>query len=312
MKHKNNHLINTLLIIVIALLIVSCNKIKELDDKNPDLKMLEDGFKVSAAIGYCASLTHLVLTGNSVPDNIIFTAKESNFSNAGLIYINITSDNPLPYNNQIGDIIIGAIWDKQSQSGVMTVIFGNIDLINTQYKFYGVHTIPFIVEEETGNITTVFAKQDIVLGNGNDTILNLSFTNPQFNLETDRARETPPQNVFVAVSQNVWFVTVNQNQENLLYDDDYYINGGGQMIEATSTDGGITYHALIDTRFNYSKCSVNPLHGTGFIQKIKAGSGIDLGNITIDFHNSCDGKGYVTFALGTYILYLNKDVNLNF
>lgn len=312
MKLRHYNILLVFFLVILLSSTLSCKKLEDLTDNNPDLKMLEDGFKASAAIGYCASLAHLVLTGEEVPNNVTFSSNQSDYSRSGLIYVHVSSEYPLPFNNNIGDIIIAAIWDDLSQSGVMAVVFGDFDILNADYQFYGIQTVPFVVEENTGNITTVFARQDIVIGEGSDTILNLSLTNPQFNLETERARETPPENAFAAISQNVWFVTVNQNNRSLLYDDDFYISGGGQMAEARANEGGITYHALIDTRFNYSQCDKNPVHGTGFIQKLKAGTGIDLGNITIDFHKQCNGQGYVTAALGDYLKYWKRDVNLNF
>jgi hypothetical protein len=39
---------------------------------------------------------------------------------------------------------------------------------------------------------------------------------------------------------------------------------------------------------------------------------IDLGHITLDFHEHCDGKAYVEFGAGKYLKYIGRNVNLNF
>jgi hypothetical protein len=265
--------ISLLVLIFSLLLFSSCRKIKNIFNDNPDLLVLEQGFKSSIAMGYCASVVHSVFNHNTLPYNVTFTSKStSEFSNAGLIYIKTTALKPLPFNKQIGDIVIAAIWDYEEQSGVMSVVFGDVDFLNAEFNFYGIHTVPLITEEGTGDIITVYAKQDIIIGEGSDTLLNLNFSRPQFNLETERAGNTPPSDMFAAVKQNVWFVKVDQNDTfSDIYDDDYVISGGGQLAEVSDNSGGIQYHALIESKFNYLQCKKNPYSGYGFIQNIKAG-----------------------------------------
>jgi hypothetical protein len=303
------------IVFIIAILATtSCKKIKKFRDENPDLAVLEQGFKSSVAIGYCASLAHMAFTGNTLPENVIFKANNpGEFSKSGLIYVKVSEANPLPSNKNVGDIVIAALWDESDHSGVMSILFADIDLLNAEFKFYGLHTVPFIEEDGTGDIITVFAEQDIIIGEGNDTIINLSMSRPQFNLETDRAKEPEPDDVFAAVKQKVWFVKIDQSKTyNDIYDDTYIINGGGQIAEVTSSSGGIQYHALIGTTFNYAYCSRNPTSGNAFIQNIKAGDNINLGDIFLDFHDICDGQAYVDAAAGSYFPYFHRDVNLNF
>ena len=302
------------LFIITILSLSSCKKIKNIFDDNPDLLVLEQGFKSSAAIGYCASITHMVFTQGKLPGNVTFsTVNQSEYSGSALIYIDVSNTNPLPFNKNIGNIIIAALWDETDRSGVMSITFANIDLLNASFRFYGIHTVPFIEEKGTGDILTVFAQQDIIIGEGRDTILNLSMSRPQFNLEAERATEPQPTDVFAAVKQNVWFVKVDQNDTYTDISDDYYeISGGGQIAEVTGSGGGISYHALIKSGFNFAACQRNPTEGHGFIQNIKAGENVDLGHITLDFHGNCDGKAHTDAAIGKYTKYLGRDVNLNF
>ena len=108
---------------------------------------------------------------------------------------------------------------------------------------------------------------------------------------------------------------ISIDQKNTLsdiYDDAYMLSGGGQIAGASNNSGGVLYHALIDTRFSYSACKLNPVSGTGFIQNLQAsGSSVDLGNITLSFHGSCDGRANVNFATGKYVGSNGQNVNLN-
>ncbi len=303
-----------ILIILVTTSMNSCKKIDKWKDENPEIEPLKQGFKTAAAIGYCVSLATAVLSGDAIPDNVLL--KSSN-SNCGIIYVAIDENNPLPFNNHIGDIVIAYIWENDPigsrRNGVISIVFANMNIIGNLFKFYGIHTVPIIQDMETGKIMTVFAKQDIVFGEGSDTLLNLSMSNPQFSLELLRLDEEPPTDPFVAVSQNVWFISIDQQNTISLYDDSFVINGGGQIAEATSSSGGIQYHAMIETEFIFDQCTLNPIRGDAFIQNLKAGTTtIDLGSIYLTFHDRCDGKAYVNFAAGEYLNYIGRHVNLRF
>jgi len=291
----------------------SCKKIERLKDKNPEIEALKHGFKTSAAIGYCASLANMAFRGATLPGNVRFEENSSSeYSGFGLLYVNVSDNYPLPFNSNIGDIVIAAIGDKQNGEGVMSILFADIDLLNSEFEFHGIRSAPFIVDEN-GDIITVFAEQDIVIGEGDDTLLNLNMSRPMFNAELARTADPQPTDAFAAVRQNVWFIKIDQNNTfNDIYDDKYEINGGGQIAEVRDETGGIQYHALIETWFTYDDCHRNPTNGTGFIQNLKAGSEIDLGNITMDFHSKCDGQAQTIAATGKYLIYNGKEVNLHF
>jgi hypothetical protein len=288
----------------ILLGILSCNKLRDFDQK-PELESLQQGLKTSAAIGYCASIATSAYKGFGLPDNVIFD------KSSGLIYIKIDRDHPLPFNKNIGDIIIAGQWN--SNGGVMAILFANIDILGGNVKLYGLHLVPF--SERSDGIWAMFAKQDIVLENGSDTILNLgNITDLAFNTQLDRLNTGVPTDAFVAVKQNVWFINIDQNKTySNVYDDDITITGGGQIVEAKGASGGILYHAMLDTKVNYSECTLNPVSGYAFLQNFKAGGTpyIDLGNSLLSFHNSCDGKVHVDFSSGKYVGYNGKYISLD-
>ncbi len=316
MRTRYSYLANILFTFVILLSVISCKKASELR-RDPEIEPLKEGFRVSAAVGYCASLANTLFRGEPLPANVIYrSVNNSEYTGSGLMYVTINEQWPLPFNRTVGQIIIACLWNAgmngQDYDGVITAVFTDIDILNDKYNFVGIRTVP-VMQDENGNILTLFAEQDIIIGKGSDTLLNLSLSNPAFHSEISRLDETPPLDVFAAVKQNVWFINVNQNQTfNNVYDDEYTINGGGQLALASGTDGGIIYHAMIGVKFNPSGCDLNPLEGVGFIQDIRAGSSIDLGNIFLSFHDNCDGKARVEFSSGKYLTAIHRNVNLNF
>ena len=298
------------------ILLFSCKKAKEIN-QDPEIEPLKHGFKVSAAVGYCASLANSLFRGEDLPDNVIFqSGSNEDYSGSGIMYVTINSNYPLPFNSNIGQIIIPCLWntnyDNTEYSGVISTIFTDINILESKYEFRGIHTIP-VIELETGDILTLFAEQDIIIGEGSDTLLNLNLSNPQFNLELARLESEQPNNAFAAVKQNAWFISVDQNNTTSdIYDDEFTVNGGGQIASVASESGGILYHAMIGANFIHKTCELNPIGGVGFIQNLQVGAQLDLGHIFLNFHDLCDGKAFVEVATGKYITSNRRDVNINF
>jgi len=288
-----------------AILFCSCGKLTDYRQA-PELESLQQGIKTSAAIGYCASIVTSAFKGDALPDNVSFD------KSSGLIHIIIDESHPLPFNTNDGEIVIACLWN--GDGGVMSVLLGNLDILGGKAKLTGFYTVP-IIRADDEKIETLFAREDIILGNGSDTLLNLStVTLPVFNTELNRLNTTMPSDVFVAVKQNVWFVNVDRNNTvSDPYDDYVTVTGGGQIAEARGASGGVIYHALIDAKLNYSICDKNPVSGHALTQNFKAGGEpyIDLGNSYLSFHQNCDGKAHIELSTGKYLLYNNTDIDLN-
>ena len=303
---KTISILHKLLVILLILQFCSCNKIKEYNQE-PELESLQHGLKTSSAIGYCASVVMSVVESRELPENVVYD------KNTGLIYIKIDNNHPLPFNKNIGDIVIAFNWS--GRAGLMSVLFANIDLLGGNIKLYGLHLVPFVKQSEEEEICAIFTKQDIIIGNGSDTLLDMSnITDVVFNNKISQLNSEKPDNAFVAVKQNVWFINVDQNKTySNIYDDNITITGGGQIAEVKGASGGVIYHAMIETKINYSICAKNPVDGLAFSQNFKFGGEpyVDLGNSLLSFRNTCDGKAHVVVSTGKYMTYNNKDISLN-
>jgi len=290
--------------------LTSCKKWDEVN-YNPEIEPLIHGIKTSAAVGYCASVATAYFTDGIVPGNAIVSAgKKSSPAETMIMILTIDDSWPLPFNSYRGQITMAGIWN--GNGGIITALFTDMDLLGTLMLFRGIHTIP-LMDMGDGKIMTLFAEQDVIMGEGSDTLLHLNMEIAWMNVELERLDAGVPSDAFVAAKQNVWFISVNRNNTvSELYDDDYTINGGGQMARVTSSSGGVLYHALINAKFQHTLCEKNPVSGIGFIQNMEVGSDIDLGHIMLGFHDLCDGKADVDLATGKYFSSNFKTVNLNF
>jgi hypothetical protein len=297
-------------VVIILLSTLSCSKVDEFRQQ-PDLGPLDQGFRTSASIAYCVSLATQLFNGGPVPENVVFTrTSQPGYSGSGLIYVNVSENHPLPFTRNVGDMVIGGLWDGEN-GGVLSILFADVDILSGQTKLFGIHTIPVMRKKDTGETIAIFAEQDIVVGEGTDTLLNLGLSRIKFDAELNRLNQDQPSDVFVAATQNVWHLTIDPADSHALSDFAYEVTGGGQILTASNTSGGVLYHAMINTRFSFEQCRLNPMAGTAFIQNLKAGTILDLGNILLEFHSSCDGKAEVKFATGQYTAANGKDLHLN-
>lgn len=294
------------LLVFTSLVHLSCEKLGDYNQK-PELESLQQGLRTCTALGYCTSIAVSAAKGETLPGNAERNPK------TGLIYVNFNNGYPLPFNRHIGNAVI-AVLHGNNGAGLMSVLFADIDILGGKTKLYGLYAVPFIDEGESG-VRSVFVSQNIVVGYGSDTILNLgNITDIQFNEKIAPLNKQRTSDPFIAVKQNAWFIDIDLNQTpHDVYDDEIVINGGGQIVEARGATGGIVYHAMIDTKVNYSTCRLNPIDGYALSQNFKAGGPmlIDLGNSLLSFRNTCNGQAHVDVSLGKYIGYNNKYIDLN-
>lgn len=306
MKREIGFVTKTLALTALTLLFVSCNKLKEYDHK-PELESLRQGLKTSVAVAYCASLVNSVYEGEALPQNVSLKAGSS------LISVKIDANFPLPLNREVGEILIA--YQCDDRGGVMSILFGDFDLLGNNYDFYGLYLVPFIKNEGSKDIRAIYMNHDIILGAGSDTIMDLGrLSLSLYNDRMNRFNLADPQDVFVAVKQNFWFVDVKPNLHSLdFYDRDIIISGGGQIAEVQGKTGGVIYHALVNAKYNYRVCPYNPISGVALSQNFKAGGEpfVDLGNSYISFSESCDGRAYVDFSSGKYTSYFKRHIDLD-
>ncbi len=290
---------------LLAVIIQSCS-LRE-NSELPELGSLRQGIRTSAAIAYCASIAVAAHKGLQLPSNADAEA------GPGLLHVRIDDKYPLPFNKGTGNIIIASRWNENG-GGIMSVLLAGINQAGSDLKIYGFWAVPLAEDLSGKYIKAVYADQDIITGYGSDTIIDLtSITGAFMSSRLDLLECDEPTDPFVAVKQNFWIMKIwPKGTYNVVLDDDIEVSGGGQIAEVADQSGGVVYHALIEARMNYLKCSRNPVSGYALSQNFKAGGEplIDLGNSLLRFHSSCDGKVHVEISTGKYSGFFNKDISL--
>lgn len=295
------------------MILFSCRKYKEYNQQ-PELGSLQQGLKTSVAVGYCASIAMSAFREKALPSNVTIISKHSDeFNSSWNLYIKTDKTHPLPFNSNIGDIVVTGLGDEDG--GVISILFGDLNLLGGTIKLYGLYLVPVQLDIiDTTKITAVFFKEDFVFDKTqSNTILDFNLTTLQFNSKMANIAKESSSDPYVAVRQNFWVINIYQNGSYAnIYDDDYYIAGGGQVAEVEGSSGGIIYHAIMDTRVNYSVCTKNPIHGFAFSQNLKANGNVsvDLGNSILSFHSNCDGMVHVDLSTGKYLGYNGKSISL--
>jgi hypothetical protein len=305
--------------VVIILFYSSCRRTILRDYEDPEIQTLRDGIRASVSVGYCSSIAYSFFKGEEVPNNVVIVSqKEDSGTKSVILQVLINDSYKLPLNSSVGQITIAGTWEEKGtwdkNGGVISVLFTDIDVLKSNYEFVGFYTLP-IKELEDGRIKTLFGGQDLVFGETPDDLIRFGFSTDIVKFELNRFDENNANVGEIAlIEQNVWFTKIDRNNTSSnSYDDEYSIDGGGQIYGSNSNVNGILFHAILNTKYRYSNCELNPTSGVGFIQNIKTDTSgdLDLGHAFLDFHNKCDGKAHVKVATGKYIFSIDKDIPLN-
>jgi len=295
-------------LILILIFLCSCKKVKEYFH-DPETEPVRQAIKTSAAIGYSVSVAMSVMSGEQL-QHVISTGDCSDFPCTFLIYININQDNPLLFSEgDVGEIIVAGLRPDEDVA-IMTIVFTDINISTQSFNLLSVHTIPVIKEED--RIMVVFSEMDINIGTDSDALLELDLSQQEIDTEISRLDRERPEDLYVAVEQNAWFIDVNQkNTFSDFYDDSYSITGGGQIIEVTGASGGIIQQAMLQVQIE-SGCMRNPVNGFALIKNTSAEERKfpELGTAIFGFHHACDGMADITLATGVYLRSNGKSVPL--
>jgi hypothetical protein len=111
-----------------------------------------------------------------------------------------------------------------------------------------------------------------------------------------------PDDVYVAIEQDAYLITVDRNgTPEDGQDDGYTITGGGQLIEVENHDAEIIQQGLLDIEIAPS-CFQNPVAGMALIRVVgvKDSKLPELGTALLEFSSGCTGTAWVMLATGMY------------
>ena len=298
-----------LLIILLILTGSSCKKVKEYF-RDPDTGSLTETFQTAVTTGYAASLAIASVSGRSFP-NVTTIRSNAGYPCTTLMQVDLQADSGfLPSNEKASGITIAALWADET-CGILTLLFTDYQSETSTFDLLAIKTIPVILDDD-GLLRVALASQDISLNPDQESILQINLNTLEIESEYMRLDHPGPNDVYVAIEQDAYLITVDQNATPAdAQDDGYTITGGGQLIEVDNQDAEILQQGLLDVEIA-SSCDQNPVSGMALIRVVgvKDSKLPELGTALLEFSGRCTGTARVLLATGMYTGANSKAISL--
>lgn len=281
------------IIFIILITLFSCNKLRDYL-KEPDTQKIAETLRSTRLTGYSAAIAMGIINGNSFPNANLARSNEG-YPCTVVINIDLGHESDWPAEKAT----IAGIWADEN-TAVLSVIYSNYNYRSNLIELVGIETIPVILKGD--DIHIAIGSQEISLNPDQKALLTIDLDDFQFESEILRLDVPRPNDVYIAVSQNAYFIDINtKGTLNSVDDDSYTISGGGQFIEVEDNSVEIAQQAFIDAYIS-SSCQLNPLSGMGLLRitGVEEDKYPEMGSVLLEFENTCEGKAKVTVATGIY------------
>ena len=301
------------IILSFTLIILISDSCKEIEEyfHDPETESVTDAIKTSALIGYSVSTAMSVMEGYHLPNVRIKTVCQA-YPCVSIMLIRIDDNYPFSFSpGETGEVIVAGLWADEG-TAILTMLLTDFNIHTSTFRLKSIHTIP-VIKTMDGKIGVAFAGMDINLNKESDALLEFNLQTQEIESEFARLENQRPEDVYVAVEQNAWFIEIDQNNTpEDLWDDTFIVTGGGQLAEVTDNTAEVIQQAMVDVTL-VQTCSANPVYGLALIRKINTEESTfpELGTAILQFHGNCDGKADVLLATGAYIGSNGKGIRLN-
>lgn len=288
----------------------SCKELEEYFH-DPETESLTDALKTCAIIGYSVSTAMSVMEGYHLP-NVRIKTRCNDFPCVSVMLIRIDDSYPFSFSpEETGEVIVAGLWADE-ETAIFTLILTDFNIHTSTFRLKNIHTIP-VIRTLDGKIGVAFAGMDINLNQQSDALLEFNLLTQEIESEFARLDEERPEDVYVAVEQNAWFIEIDQkNTPDDLWDDSFTVTGGGQLAEVTDNTADVVQQAMVDVTLDQT-CTANPVNGLALVRKVDTEEDKfpELGTAILEFHRYCDGRADVLLATGAYIGSNGKSIRLN-
>lgn len=291
-----------LLLLSLVLCLISCKTIRDYLS-SPDTTGVAETINSTRLTGYAATIAMSAVNGYSQAHTSVQRSNPG-FPCTAIIHINLDEYGDLPADN----LIIAGMW-ADANTAVLSLLFTNFHYGTNTFDLVGIETIPVLREDDY--IHVVSANQEVRLNPDQESILSVDLDDWQFETELIRLDMPRPTDVYVAVSQNAYFIDVNTGGTlNNCDDDSYTISGGGQFIEIENQSIEIMQQAVVDVHISPS-CTRNPQSGMALLRTtgLEDDGFPELGTTVFKFYQNCRGKAEVVLATGVYVSVNGKKVS---
>jgi hypothetical protein len=276
----------------------SCNKIKDYF-REPETDVLVETLHSTTLTGYAANIAMSVMEGQTF-QQVVTIRNGEGFPCTTLMEVDLRQTSFGYTSDKAGAVTIAGLW-PDANTAILSLIYTDYEVGTNTLDIVGIETIPVLRD---GNyIHVVMASQDIQLNPEQQALLSIDLNTFQIESELFRLDMPHPNDVYVALVQNAYFIDINNNGTIADLDDDTYtVTGGGQLVEIDGNDAEIIQQAMVDVRVSPT-CQLNPLNGMALIKVtgLEDSGFPELGTAVIEFSDRCNGSAHVFAATGMYI-----------
>lgn len=289
---------SALILTVILLLLPSCRKLKDYF-RDPETEILTETIHSAVLTGYSANIAMAVMGGQTFP-NVLSSRSNSGFPCTTTMIVDLTNvSHPSFAAEKAGTVTIAGLW-PDANTAVLTLLYTDYHTGTSTLDLIGIETVPVI--RDGNNIQVAMASMDVRFNPNKESILSLNLTTFEIQSELFRLEQPRPADVYVAVTQNAYFIDVNNHGTvNNPDDDDYTITGGGQLIEVAGNSAEIVQQAMVEMKIT-SGCDAGPVAGMAIIRVtgVEDEGFPELGTAVLQCSSNCDGMAKVFVATGMY------------
>ncbi len=278
--------------------LVSCNKVRDYL-RDPDPSPLIETIHATSLTAYAANVAFALMDGHN-PGHVSFTRSNTGFPCTTLMTIDATGMQNYPAFGRGSSVTVAGLWADGS-TAILSVMITRYESVAQTISVLGIKTIPVIREGE--HISLALASMDIQLNPDQDALLSLNLNTMDVQSELFRLDEPRPDDVYVAVLEDAYFIDIyNNTTTGTLDDDSYKITGGGQLVEVAGSDAEITQQAMVDVTLS-PDCHLNPVSGMALMKVtgLEDQGFPELGTAVFEFHSSCGGTAGIYAATGMYV-----------
>jgi hypothetical protein len=287
-----------LLILILLIPLGSCRKVMDYF-RDPDTGQLAEAIHTTVMAGYAANVAMAVIDGHSFP-NVTVSRSNDGFPCTTLMVIDTDADPNLNFAaEKASQITVAGLWPDAS-TAILTLILTDYHIGASTLDLLGIQTIPVI--RDADHINVALAGMDIQLNPDQEALLSLDLTTLEIESELLRLETTPPDDIYVAVLQNAYFIDVyNNSTANSISDDSYTVTGGGQLVEVSGAAAEVIQQAMVEVKVTPA-CVLNPVSGMALIKVtgLEADGFPELGAAVLEFTAGCGGTARVFLATGMY------------
>jgi len=287
-----------LLILLIAFILFSCNKIKDYL-REPDPSLLVETIHSCSLVSYSANVAYSLINGQILPHTSIIRSN-SGFPCTTLMTIDKTGMGNYPVNDMAAGVTIAGLWADEN-TAVFSIMITKYMGQTSTLSVLGIKTIPAIRTEN--HISIALASMDIQMNPDEDALLSINLNTLEVQSELFRLEAPVPNDVYIAVLEDAYFMDIENNSTaGNLADDKYTITGGGQLVKVNGNDAEITQQAMVDVAIT-PECQRNPVNGMALMKVtgLEDENFPELGTAVFEFHSSCSGTAGIYAATGMYL-----------